>query len=129
MTDLAPGHIEFTISSGQLVSFDRLATRSVLGNGYSGTGTYRNRPEYTFLHDRGPIPAGWYTIGAAVDRPESVGAFALPLTPEPGTEMFGRSDFYCHGDNSVHDASHGCIVASQLIRQIVATYHRLQVVP
>jgi hypothetical protein len=50
----------------------------------------------------------------------------MNLDPLPGTDMFGRSLFRIHGDNSAHNASHGCIILSRKLRdQIAASQDRL----
>jgi hypothetical protein len=45
--------------------------------------------------------------------------------------MFGRSGFFCHGDNPAENqtASDGCIVAARPIREIVAQHSQLTVIP
>jgi hypothetical protein len=71
----------------------------------------------------GPCPRGRYSIGQPEDSPH-VGPYALPLTPEPGTNTFGRSAFMIHGDSIVHPgtASEGCIILLRDAReQIVAS--------
>ena len=46
----------------------------------------------------------------------------MRLTPNPGTNTFGRGGFLMHGDNSLlnHTASEGCIIAPRGIRDLVA---------
>lgn len=72
----------------------------------------------TNVHNVGPIPAGTYTIEAPMDD-DHVGVFALPLTPDPANEMFGRSAFFIHGDNPEldHSASDGCIILARVFRE------------
>jgi hypothetical protein len=70
----------------------------------------------------GPIPVGVYTIGSPFTHP-TCGPEAMRLTPNPGTNDFGRSGFLMHGDNSElnHSASEGCIIVAHSIRdQVVA---------
>ena len=77
--------------------------------GYSGAGQLQNDPDSQCVSDLGPIPRGWYTIGAATATPAQV---TLPLTPDPSNHMCGRTGFLIHADN-VHRpgwASEGCIV-------------------
>ena len=83
----------------------------LLAVGYSGHGEGRNNPAMQAVHDVGPIPVGWYDIGPPHDTTEH-GPFVMALTPHEGNQMFGRSAFLCHGDNSTHDASKGCIIFS-----------------
>jgi len=68
-------------------------------------------------HSIGPLPQGVYTLGTAVEG-SHLGAFAIPLIPDSGNEMFGRSAFFCHGDNSFgnESASEGCIIMPPSIR-------------
>src|SRR5579859_5974501 len=92
---------------------------TLLGKGYSGRNEGRNNPELQAVHNVGPLPRGPYTIGPAELHPV-LGPVAMPLTPEDGNQMFGRGDFWIHGDNATHDASHGCIVIDRDVRQHVA---------
>jgi len=75
----------------------------------------------TNIPDVGPLPIGTYTIGQPYNDSE-VGIFALPLTPDPSNEMFGRSKFRIHGDNPKENqsASKGCIVAPRFVRNLIA---------
>jgi hypothetical protein len=93
----------------------------LVGTGYSGNGPGLNNPRAQSVPDTGPIPQGYYTIGPFADRPV-VGSFAAPLTPAPANEMFGRSDFYIHGDNPAlnYTASEGCIILARPIREQIA---------
>ncbi|MDE2019744.1 MAG: DUF2778 domain-containing protein [Patescibacteria group bacterium] len=79
---------------------------------YSGRrGPYQNNPFYCSAIMRGPIPLGEWTIGRAVEHTQ-LGPRAFPLVPCTGTETYGRSGFFIHGDSIEHpgDASDGCIV-------------------
>lgn len=79
---------------------------------YSGlAGQWKDNPSDTSITDYGPIPVGHYVIGNAFDDP-SHGPCVMRLTPEAGTDTFGRSGFLIHGDSKAHPgaASHGCIV-------------------
>lgn len=90
------------------------------GTGYSGTGEGRNNANAEKIEGIGPIPRGLYRIGSAYDHPH-LGPCVMNLDPEPGTETFGRSLFRIHGDNSRHDASHGCIILGPAIRRLIAS--------
>ena len=94
-----------------------------IGTGYAGHGTGVNDPAMQDQHNVGPVPQGKYTIGPSEDRPNSIGAFALPLTPDPANQMFGRTAFFIHGDNMQmnHTASDGCIVIARTVRNLVAS--------
>ncbi|MBV8593423.1 MAG: DUF2778 domain-containing protein [Caulobacteraceae bacterium] len=96
---------------------------TLVGHGYSGHGDGLNDPAMEGVPDIGPIPAGAWTIGAPLDPPDHLGPLAMPLTPAPHTNTFGRSAFFMHGDNAAGDqsASHGCIIMNRLIREAVHT--------
>lgn len=95
---------------------------NVLGLGYAGNGDCLNDPTKTPVKGHGPLPVGLYFVGAPEDRPQSVGEFALPLTPYATNLMFGRGSFLIHGDNKEcnHTASDGCIVLARPVREAVA---------
>ena len=90
-----------------------------LGISYSGRGEGKNNPDQQAVHDVGPIPQGEYGIGDPHDSP-TLGRHVMVLIAKPSTETFGRHGFFWHGDNKTHDASHGCIVSSRLIRDYVS---------
>jgi hypothetical protein len=83
----------------------------VIATGYSGHGAGLNNPEMEMDADVGPIPRGRYTISAFFNDPAK-GPIVARLTPLPGTQVYGRSGFMLHGDNSQgnESASLGCIV-------------------
>jgi hypothetical protein len=85
--------------------------------GYSGWKNGKNNPELQNVEEVGPIPAGKYLVGTPHDT-LTHGPFVLPLTPDPGNEMFGRSAFLMHGDSVVDPgtASRGCIIMSRAVR-------------
>jgi hypothetical protein len=89
-----------------------------VATGYSGAGDGKNRPDLQNIRDVGPIPQGWYVIGAPHDTPGH-GPYVLGLTPLPENSMFGRAGFLIHGDSLAHagTASEGCIVVSRSIRE------------
>lgn len=92
------------------------------GHGYSGHGEGLNNPSMCNVHNVGPLPQGNYTIGQPRDD-EEVGKFAMPLTPSPDNTMFGRSEFFIHGDNPKlnHTASDGCIILIRPLREAIAS--------
>jgi type VI secretion system (T6SS) effector TldE1-like protein len=92
------------------------------GVGYSGHGKGLNDPGEQGVEGVGPIPQGRYTIGPPKDPIDHLGPLAMPLTPDPANEMFGRSAFFMHGDNAAanHTASDGCIIMGREVRQAVA---------
>jgi hypothetical protein len=83
------------------------------------------------VHNVGPLPVGWYTVGQAYHHPR-LGPETMELEPDPENEMFGRSGFAMHGRRFIGDmnASEGCIVLDLPARHIVAmgTDRRLHVV-
>ena len=70
-----------------------------------------NNPSMCGVKSIGPLPEGLYTHGVAIDHCQ-LGAFAIPLIPDPSNTMYGRSGFYLHGDTQACDnsASEGCII-------------------
>lgn len=80
----------------------------------------KNSPEHQSVSKVGPLPQGDYTFGAPVLQ-SHLGPFAIPLVPSPSNEMFGRSDFYCHGDTTPSgNASEGCIIMPRAVRNAMA---------
>lgn len=114
-------------STGQLTD----STGFLVATGYAGMGKGMNNPEMQGVQKIGPLPVGKYTFGTPVPY-SHLGPFAIPLIPDSSNEMFGRGDFYVHGD-SVDDpgnASEGCIIQSHPIRDLMWTSgdHQLEVV-
>jgi hypothetical protein len=92
------------------------STDVLMGIGYAGNGPGLNNPDYQNVHNVGPLPQGFYTIGAPTTEK---GPLTMPLTPDPGNRMYGRAGFLIHGDNHLmnHTASEGCIVLPNDVRQ------------
>ena len=106
----------YILKSGELLS----STGKLIATGYSGLGIAKNDPEAQHVPNMGPIPVGRYAIEAPKDT-QRHGPYALPLTPYPDNEMFGRSLFLIHGDN-VHTpgtASEGCIILPRAAREAI----------
>ena len=105
-------------SSGKLLHDGQL-----VGEGYSGHGKGVNNPKLQDVHDTGPIPQGEWRIGEPYDQSEH-GPCVMQLTPEPGTETFGRTEFLMHGDLKDKPgqllASKGCIIMPRWVRDTVA---------
>lgn len=103
----------------------------VWGSGYSGFGAGKNNPAMQNIHNVGPIPQGWYTIGDPYNS-EKLGPFVMDLIQDPENEMFDRDEFRMHGDSISHpgSASEGCIVLDPVTRHKVAAsgIKRLQVI-
>jgi Protein of unknown function (DUF2778) len=91
-----------------------------ISTGYSGTGPGRNNPLFESKQGVGPIPKGRYNIGSPRDS-VTLGPLVMDLTPHSDTNTFGRSLFRIHGNNSIDDASHGCIILGPAIRQQIAS--------
>lgn len=89
-----------------------------VATGYSGAPAGLNDPSRQDEPDVGPIPCGTWTIGAPYFS-QSHGPYVLPLTPQPGTQTFGRGGFLIHGDSLEHpgEASKGCIILPLAVRQ------------
>jgi len=79
---------------------------------YSGHRAGLNNPALENQHDVGPLPRGRYRMTSLIDSPHT-GLATIILDPDPANQMFGRSGFRIHGDNSAqnHTASDGCIIA------------------
>ncbi len=100
----------------------RLSREEYGASAYSGHLEGLNNPALQGDADIGPIPQGEWVIGAPRAMPR-LGPEAMPLTPKPGTQTFGRSGFWMHGDfagDGAEMASHGCIVCERTIRNTVA---------
>lgn len=91
---------------------------TLVGTGYSGTGTGRNNPLYEGTRRLGPIPRGQYRIGASRNSART-GPHIMDLTPV-GHNAQGRTAFEIHGDNSTHNASEGCIILPRAVRDRIA---------
>jgi hypothetical protein len=104
---------------------------ATLATGYSGAGAGKNQHAYETVENVGPIPCGRYVMQPPINSDEH-GPFAIPLTPDISTEMFGRHDFMIHGDSIPHSgfASEGCVILGRLARQEMwnSSDHLLEVV-
>lgn len=75
-----------------------------------------NNPDMTGVKNVGPLPGGLYTMGDPVEH-SHLGKFAIPLTPDPGNDMKGRSGFFLHGDTVPTGlASEGCPIQPHFAR-------------
>jgi len=92
------------------------------GIGYSGLGGDKNAPADQSMTGLGPIPAGAWTIGPPHADPV-LGPHVMALTPAEGTDTFGRSAFFIHGDSLLHpgQGSHGCICLSLPLRTEISS--------
>jgi hypothetical protein len=109
-----------------------LFNNTIVGTGYSGNGSGVNNPSEENVMFIGPLPEGNYTFGPPQTPQSILGPYALPLTPNPENEMFGRAGFFIHADTPQHNqsASEGCIVMPENVRILMANSNNnnLQVV-
>ena len=93
----------------------------LVGAGYSGLGLEKDDSGAQDEAGVGPIPQGSWMIGNAGNSP-TLGPLAIPLWPAAGTETYGRSGFFIHGDSLDHpgSASHGCIVLEHNVRLAIS---------
>lgn len=86
---------------------------------YAGHEEGVNNPSLESVQGVGPLPCGLYVMGEAIQSAE-LGPVAIPLTPDPANQMYGRCGFFIHGDEKEHvgeqKASHGCVVAGPFTR-------------
>lgn len=111
-------------SNGNLTHVDSNGVVTDYGNGYSGNGAGLNWPGAQNMQGVGPIPQGTYTIGPQQNNVTGSGHMLLQsmrLTPDPSNQMFGRSGFLIHGDNSRgnQSASEGCMIFNHDVRNII----------
>jgi len=105
----------FHISTG-LIFVDGM---SIGAQFYSGNGVGLNNVSMERIEGVGPIPRGGWTIDRWDDVHGTKGPIVAVLSPNEGTNTFGRSEFLIHGDNGLgnHSASHGCIILSRPWRE------------
>jgi hypothetical protein len=92
-----------------------------VGMGYAGHLAGKNNPSFQNEHNLGPVPRGRWQIGLASEH-TTHGPVVMRLTPESGTETFGRGGFLIHGD-TIKDpgqGSLGCIVMPRFVRDQIA---------
>ena len=91
--------------------------------GYSGAPGAVNDPTKQTIPDVGPIPEGMWSVGTPYDD-ANTGPYTLPLTPQEGTETFGRGEFKIHGDSiefpGQQKASEGGIILARTVREAIA---------
>lgn len=88
---------------------------------YSGVPEDKNNPDFESVQNRGPIPAGLWTVVNLIPGETKHGPYVLTLLPQAGTKTFGRSGFLIHGDNVKEPgtASEGCIIVPRWLRELV----------
>jgi hypothetical protein len=103
--------------------------------GHSGHGIGLNNPNAVDLVGVGPLPPAIYSLGPWQDSKDygpgdaRLGPLVSRLTPEPGSDMMGRSGFFFHGGNGTNPPtdSDGCIVLQHDDRQAVCDSGETQV--
>jgi len=88
-----------------------LVTGCLAGNNLIGEDM--NNPASQFIHDRGPLPQGVYTIGPLKLQP-AVHSLGCVLTPDPANNMGEppRGGFFLHLRNLNHVAPDGTNASS-----------------
>ncbi len=110
-------------------------TGKVLWQGYAGGNCgknpeAKNNPDFIKVAKTGPLCPGIYTFGTPVAQ-SHLGPFAIPLTPDPNNEMYGRGDVFCPGDTTPSgNAREGCIIMPRWVRDQMwaSKIHTLEVV-
>lgn len=105
-------------STGELLR----AEGTLAGKGYAGAAPHgKNDPLLQDVHDVGPIPRGFYTIGQAY-RDGKLGPVTMSLKQDACNRMLGRDLFFFHPDSITHpgEASEGCIVMPMAVLEEVA---------
>lgn len=110
----------YSQSTGCLYLCDRQDVRTLVATGYSGAAGHINRAESEQLKSLGPIPRGVWRLGSKFNHAR-LGPASIPLTPVEEAKVFGRSDFWIHGDNSRKNgtASRGCIILDRKTRDTI----------
>ena len=122
----------YEIASGKLYS----ANGNLISEGYSGSEEAKNNPAAVQEVAKGPIPPGLYTMSMIRDvngQPcdyEDKKKPVIRLIPDRTNEMYGRSGFLIHGDNTDHTASEGCVIMDYPTRVYLASGadNRLEVI-
>jgi hypothetical protein len=119
-------------STGKLYDpFGNLVSTGYAGGNCGNNPEGVNNPDLQAAKCVGPLPVGVYTFGTP-EEGTHLGAFAIPLIPDPANNMFGRGSFFCHGDNTRGDqsASEGCIIQSHTTRAAMwaSSDHQIQVI-
>lgn len=117
----------YSISTGRITRDEIF-----LGLAYSGNdklGICKNNPFAIAVKDHGPLPIGFYIMEEIVEGTH-MGPFAIKLKPDPSNDMFGRSEFFIHGDNGLGTASDGCPCTSLDNRKLMwnSDEHQFQVI-
>ena len=91
---------------------------------YSGAPGHVNAPGDVALRGLGPIPPGEWHVGLPHNHAR-LGPLVFRLRPSVNTEVYGRDEFYIHGDKAdgpPRSASTGCIVLHRAAREAMQFY-------
>ena len=101
----------------------------IIGVGFSGNQFHFNQPIFESLSKQGPLPENRYKLHYQETHP-TLGPHVFRLEPIDNSPMFGRDEFYIHGDNPAanHTSSEGCIVTSLPTRSLFSDRDILVVV-
>jgi hypothetical protein len=123
----------FAITEGKLYDPSGAVAAEVYAGGNIGKNPEGvDNPADESIKDVGPLPEGGYTFGTPINH-SKLGPFAIPLIPDASNEMYGRGDFFSHGDligAAPHSGSEGCMVTPPVTRHAMwaSPDHRLQVI-
>ena len=113
----------YSQSSGTTICSDINGNITMINTkGYAGNGQGYNNPNMQNVPNVGPLPQGSYTVGEMVSRTPSGLINALPLTPNDGTNTYGRGGFFIHGDNPNRPpgtSSNGCPIINSSNRSLI----------
>lgn len=112
---------QFRQSTGEITHNSAPANGTDKVFAYSGYQEGKNNPSQQNVPDVGPVPQGLWTISGPPVETAEHGPYVLTLTPEHGTDTFGRSGFLIHGDSVQHpgEASRGCVIVPRNIRESI----------
>lgn len=88
-----------------------------VARGHAGGAGCRNDPAAQHRPFAGPLPRGLYTIAPATADGGRLGHNVMELIPDPNNDMYGRDDFFIHGDVA---ESQGCIILDDAARNALA---------
>jgi hypothetical protein len=124
---------DYTISTGHLACVDPATDATIIDSyGWAGFRQYKNDPNAQARRNEGPIPEGIYYITDSeklptINPPPKTGEISLEIIPlTSNRKALGRDAFRMHGPNRDprrrDDSSHGCIIMSPDVREIIQNY-------
>jgi len=91
--------------------------------GWAGRFSGKGNPKLESAHGIGPLPCAYYTLDSWEENHLKLGKMVAHLTPDPGSQMWGRDGFYIHGPSNdpseYGNESMGCIVEPHPQRQAI----------